>query len=45
MIDASGNTIEMPKCEKCNEYKLGIIGKETIAWVCGNCEIKCLTKE
>jgi hypothetical protein len=36
--DSKGNEIEIPKCEKCDNYKNQIIGKESFMWYCPYCE-------
>jgi len=37
--DSEGNEIEIPKCEKCDNYKNQIIGKECFKWYCPYCEV------
>ena len=32
--DSEGKEMEIPKCEKCGNFKCQIIGKEYWAWVC-----------
>lgn len=36
IFDCNGNEIEVPKCDKCGNFKNQIIGKEAFAWVCMN---------
>ena len=39
MYDSDGKEIEIPKCEKCGQYKNEVIGREYCAWICINgCE-------
>lgn len=38
MFDNEEKEVEFPKCEKCNEYKQCIIGKESFKWLCMNCD-------
>ncbi len=35
--DAEGNEIEIPKCDKCSNYKSQVIGKESFMWICTCC--------
>lgn len=32
--DSKGNEIEIPKCEKCGDSKLLVLGKESFMWFC-----------
>ena len=39
LVDVSGTELEIPKCEKCDNYKNQIIGKEAFMWYCPYCEV------
>lgn len=34
--DSQGNEMEIPKCDKCDQFKCQVIGKERFAWMCMN---------
>ena len=39
MVDAAGNVVEIPRCEKCQGYKNCMIGKLAFSWFCGSCDV------
>ena len=38
MVDAAGNVVEIPRCEKCNDAMQIVIGREVFTWLCMNCD-------
>ena len=41
LFDSEGKEIEVPKCEKCGNYKNCLSGKESYIWICGmGCVLK-----